>query len=139
MRKSIGVFLLALAIGACNNDSTSPPTGTLSGNYLLRTANGVSVPGIASQDATGLYEVLHGRIVLRSDFSFVDTLQDRFTPTGGVVRPGIDVRVGTYVQTGNNIALTFQSGGGVAYYSLTWIDPNTLAYSETGLSLIYSK
>jgi hypothetical protein len=138
MRKSIGVFLLALAIGACN-DSTSPPTGTLSGSYLLRTANGVGVPGIAIQDATGLYEVLHGRIVLRSDFSFVDTLQDRFTPTGGAAQPGIDVREGTYVQTGNNITLTFQDGANLSYYALTWIDANTLAYSELGLSLIYSK
>ena len=139
MRKSIGVFLLALAIGACNNDSTSPSTGTLSGSYLLRTANGVSVPGVASQDATGLYEVLHGRMVLRNDFSFVDSLQDRLTPTGGVAQPGVDVREGTYVQTGNNISLTFQRGASVFNYSLTWIDPNTLAYSETGLSLIYSK
>jgi hypothetical protein len=139
MRKSIGVFLLALAIGACNNDSTSPPTGTLSGSYLLRTANGVSVPGVASQDASGLYEVLHGRIVLRNDFTFVDTLQDRFTPTGGVAQPGFDVREGTYVQTGNNISLTFQNGASVFHYSLTWIDANTLDYSEFGLSLIYAK
>jgi hypothetical protein len=138
MRKIFGALLLAFA-AACNSDSTAAPTGTLSGNYQLRTANGVSVPGTASLDDTGLYEVLHGRIVLRSDFSFVDTLQDRFTPAGGAAQPGLDVREGTYVQTGNNIALTFQNGANLAYYSLTWIDPNTVAYSEPGLSLIYSK
>lgn len=138
MRKTFGALLLALALAACT-DSTAPTTGTLSGNYLLRTANGTSVPGIASQDATGVYEVLHGRIVLRSDFSFVDSLQDRFTPTGGTTQPRVDVRVGTYVQTGNNVTLSFQNASGLQTYSLTWIDPNTLAYSEPELSLIYSK
>ena len=138
MRKTLGALVLALVVAACS-DSTSPKTGTLSGNYLLRTANGTSVPGIASQDATGVYEVLHGRIVLNADFSFVDSLQDRFTPTGGAAQPGIDVRVGTYVQTGNNVTLSFQNSAGVQIYSLTWIDPTTLAYSEPELSLIYSK
>ena len=139
MRKTFGALLLAFALAACNSDSTSPKTGTLTGSYLLRTANGTAVPGVASQDATGVYEVLHGRIVLQSDFSFVDSLQDRFTPTGGAAQPGVDVRVGSYVQTGNNITLSFQSGGTLLTYSLTWIDPKTLAYSEPELSLIYSK
>ena len=140
MRKLLGACALAIAVGtAACNDTTSPPTGALAGSYLLRTANGVAVPGTASQDASGTYEVLHGRIVLRSDFSFIDSLSDRFTPTGGVAQPRLDVRQGTYVQTGNNITLSFTSAGGLVSYSLTWIDPNTLAYSEPELSLIYSK
>ncbi len=137
MRKILGALLLALA-AACN-DSTSAPTGTLSGNYQLRTANGVTVPGIASQDASGVYEVLRGRIVLRSDFTFVDSLSDRFTPTGSSAQPRIDVRQGTYIQTGNNVTLSFQSTSGFVTYSVTWIDAHTLAYSEPELSLIYSK
>jgi hypothetical protein len=139
MRKIFGALLLALTAAACNNDSTGPASGTLSGNYLLRTANGVSVPGIASQDASGVYEVLHGRIVLRSDFTFVDSLSDRFTPTGSAAQSGIDVRLGTYIQTGNNVTLNFQTSSGLLQYSVTWIDANTLAYSEPTLSLIYSK
>lgn len=138
MRKLLGVLLLAF-IAACNNDSTSPGNGNLAGNYLLRSANSVSVPGIASQDETGIYEVLHGRIVLRSDFTFVDSLTDRFTPTGGSAQNRIDVREGTYVQTGNNVTLNFITSAGLQSYSLTWIDPNTLAYSEPSLSLIYQR
>src|SRR2546423_374773 len=137
MRKLLGALLLAVA-AACN-DSTGPGSGTLSGSYQLRTANGVVVPGIASQDVSGVYEVLRGRIVLRSDFSFVDSLSDRFTPTGGAAQPRIDVRIGTYVQTGNNVTLSFNSSTGLVSYSLTWIDPNTLAYAEPELSLIYAK
>lgn len=137
MRKLLGALLLGFAV-ACN-DTTSPGTAILSGSYLLRTANGVAVPGIASQDNSGIYEVLHGRIVLRNDFSFVDSLSDRFTPTGGTAQPRLDVRIGTYVQTGNNITLSFTSSTGLVSYSLTWIDPNTLAYSEPELSLIYAK
>src|SRR5438094_6641692 len=137
MRKLLGAPLLLFA-AACK-DTTSPGSATLSGSYLLRTANGVAVPAIASQDASGVYEVLHGRIVLRSDFSFVDSLQDRFTPTNGIAQPQLDVRLGTYVQTGNNITLSFNTSSGLVSYSLTWIDPHTLAYSEPELSLIYSK
>jgi hypothetical protein len=139
MRKLLAALALAVATACTNNDSTSPRFGTLSGNYVLRTANGVAVPGIASQDETGLYEVLHGRIVLRDDFSFVDSLSDRFTPSGGAAQPRLDVRVGQYQQTGNNVTLSFTSGGTLVSYSLTWIDPNTLAYSEPQLSLIYSR
>ena len=138
MRRIFGALLLALAV-ACNGDTASAPTRTLSGNYLLRTANGIPVPGVASQDASGVYEVLRGRIVLRSDFTFVDSLSDRFTPTGGSPQPGLDVREGSYVQTGNNVTLSFQTTSGLASYPLTWIDVNTLAYAEPELSLIYSK
>jgi hypothetical protein len=140
MRTTFGALLLALvAVAACNNDSTAPQSRTVGGSYLLRSANGVAVPGIASQDASGVYEVLHGRIVLRDDFSFVDSLSDRFTPTGSAAQPRIDVRNGTYIQTGNNITLNFQTASGLLQYSVTWIDANTLAYSEPELSLIYSK
>ena len=138
MRKLLGALLLA-SLAACNNDSTSPRYGVVAGDYLLSSANGIAVPGIASQDANGTYEVLHGRIVLRSDFSFVDSLSDRFTPTGGAAQPRLDVREGTYVQTGNNITLSFVTSSGLASYSVTWIDANTLAYSEPELSLIYRR
>jgi hypothetical protein len=136
MRKLFGALLLSLAV-ACN-DSTSP-NRPLAGDYSLRTANGVNVPGIASQDASGVYEVLRGRIVLRNDLSFVDSLSDRWTPTGGASQPRIDVRQGSYTQTGNNVTLTFLTATGPVSYALTWIDPNTLAYSEPELSLIYSR
>jgi hypothetical protein len=138
MRKLLGALLLAVAT-ACNDSTSTAPTGTLAGNYQLRTANGIVVPGIASQDASGVYEVLHGRIVLRSDFSFVDSLSDRFTPTGSSPQARIDVRQGTYVQTGNNITLNFTDANGLETYSLTWIDANSLAYAEPSLSLIYTR
>lgn len=139
MRKLLGALLLACVAACNNNDSTSPGNGAVAGDYLLSSANGVAVPGIASQDASGTYEVLHGRIVLRSDFSFVDSLTDRFTPTGQTAQPRIDVREGTYVQTGNNVTLSFVTSTGLVSYAVTWLDANTLAYSEPELSLIYSR
>ena len=139
MRRLLGALLLACVAACNNNDSTSPDNGAVAGDYLLSSANGITVPGIASQDATGTYEVLHGRIVLRSDFSFVDSLTDRFTPTAQAAQPRIDVREGTYVQTGNNITLSFVTSSGLVSYSVTWIDANTLAYSEPELSLIYRR
>jgi hypothetical protein len=137
MRKLLGVLLIAFAV-ACN-DSTGPGNGSVAGDYLLTSANGIAVPAVASQDATGTYEVLHGRIVLRSDFSFVDSLSDRFTPVGQAPQPRIDVREGTWVQLGNNITLNIVTSNGLESYSVTWIDANTLAYSEPELSLIYRR
>ena len=139
MRKLLGALLLSFAVACNNNDNTSPGFGSVSGSYGLRTANGVNVPGVASQDASGVYEVLQGRIVLRSDMSFVDSLTDRFTPAGGSAQNRVDVRQGTYTQIGNNVTLTFQTGTGFVSYAVTWVDPNTLAYSEPSLSLIYQR
>lgn len=138
MRKLLGALLLAFAV-ACNDSTTGPDNGNVAGDYLLTSANGVAVPAVASQDATGTYEVLHGRIVLRSDFSFVDSLSDRFTPVGGAPQPRIDVREGTWLQIGNNITLNIVTSNGLESYSVTWIDANTLAYSEPELSLIYRR
>jgi hypothetical protein len=140
MRKLVGA-LLAVIVAACNSDgTTSPGNATLAGDYQLQTANGKAVPTIAIQDQTGTFEVLRGRIVLRGDLSFVDTLYYRTTAPGGTPQAGSDIRQGTYVQTGDNVTLTFQtSNGSFVDYPLTWINGNTLAYGEPQLSLIYKK
>ena len=138
MRKLLGVLLLVLA-AACSNDSTGPGKGSVAGNYLLRSANGLQVPAIAWMDANNTYEVLHGRIVLNSDFSFVDSLVDQFTCSGCTPQNRVEVRQGTYVQTGNNITLSFITGGTLTTYYVTWTDARTLVYAEPELSLIYQK
>jgi hypothetical protein len=138
MRKLAGALLLAFA-AACNSDSTSPADGTVVGNYVLQTANGKPVPTIAIQDDQGTFQVVRGRIVLRDNLSFVDTLIFTNTPPGGTPQSGSDIREGTYRQTGNNLTLTFNTTTGFVDYYLTWIDANTLAYAERSLSLIYRK
>ena len=141
MRKLLGALLLAVA-AACN-DSTGPGSGTLSGSYQLRTANGVAVPGIASQDVSGVYEVLRGRIVLRTGEALVEAEPPSVSasaawrsssPSLPAVRSLASRRCSSVFCT----ALT-NSSTGLVSYSLTWIDPNTLAYAEPELSLIYAK
>jgi hypothetical protein len=140
MRKLVGLLIVALTAACNSGDSTGPGNATLPGNYPLQTANAKAVPTVAIQDQSGTYEVLRGRVVLRADNTFVDSLLYRFTPPGGVAQAGTDVRIGTYVQAGDNVTLTFQTGGGsFVNYSITWINGNTLAYAEEGLSLIYRK
>jgi hypothetical protein len=138
MRKLTGALLLVLA-AACN-DSTGTGTGTLEGDYTLQTANAQAVPTIAVDDNSGRFEVLRGRIVLRTNNTFVDSLNYRFTPPGGTASTSWDVRQGSYIQTGDNVTLTFQTTtGGLVDYYITWINGNALAYAEEGLSLIYRK
>jgi len=140
MRNLIGVLLLCAAAACSNSDSTTAPaTGAVSGNFALRTANGVAVPTVATQDATGTFEVLSGRVILRNDMSFIDSLTARYTPAGGTAQSLVDVRQGFFTQTGNNISLSFASSQGVVTYSMTWVDANTLTYSEPSLSLIYQR
>ena len=140
MRKLIGVLLLCAAAACSNGDSTTAPaSGNVSGNFALRTANGAAVPTVATQDATGTFEVLSGRVILRSDMSFIDSLTARYTPAGGTAQSLVDVRQGFFTQTGNNISLSFASSQGVVTYSMTWMDANTLTYSEPSLSLIYQR
>jgi len=139
MRKLLAALLLASA-AACNDSSTDPGSGILPGNYPLVSANGKNVPAVAIQDGSGTYEVLRGRIVLRDNSTFVDSLNFRFTPTSGTAQSGWDVRQGNYVQNGDNVTLTFQpSPGTFQNYPITWINGNALAYAEEGLSLIYRK
>lgn len=141
MRKLLGALVLGLA-AACNDssDPIDPGTFTLPGDYPLQTANAKTVPTVAISDNSGTYEVLRGRVVLRTNNTFVDSLNYRFTPPGGSATSGWDVRQGTYVQAGDNVTLTFQTGGGsFVNYSITWINGNALAYAEEGLSLIYRK
>ena len=139
MRKLIAALLLVSAL-ACNDSSTDPGSATLAGDYPLVSANGKGVPAVAIQDNTGTYEVLRGRIVLRANNTFVDSLNYRFTPPGGSATSGWDVRQGNYVQNGDNVTLTFQpSPGNFQNYPVTWINGNALTYAEEGLSLIYRK
>lgn len=139
MRKIAGALLLVLAAACNGGDDGISPDGTLPGNYVLQTANAKTVPAVAIQDGSGTFEVLRGRVVLRNDNSFVDTLFYRFTAPGGTAQPGTDIRSGFYVQSGDNVTLTFQTQTGNANYSITWINGNALAYAEEGLSLIYRK
>jgi len=139
MGKRVAAMLVAL-VCACNSDSTSPGIGILPGNYVLQTANAKPVPALAIQDASGRYEVLRGNVILRDDLTFVDSLVDRFTAPGGNPQQGTEVRQGTYIQTGDNVSLTYEeSPGTFKVYSLTWINGNTLVYAEDALSLIYRK
>ena len=139
MRKLLAALLLAF-VAACNESSTDPGSTTLDGDYPLVSANGKGVPTVAIQDNSGTYEVLRGRIVLRTNNTFVDSLNYRFTPPGGAATSGWDVRQGTYVQNGDNVTLTFQPApGSFQNYPVTWINGNSLAYAEEGLSLIYRK
>lgn len=138
MRKIAGALLLVLAAACNGGDDGISPGGTLAGNYVLQTANAKSVPTVAIDDGSGTFEVLRGRVVLRNDNTFVDTLIYRFTEPGSTAPTTTDVRAGTYVQSGDNVTLTFPTGGSDRY-SITWINGNTLAYAEEGLSLIYRK
>ena len=140
MRKVFGALLLAYVAAACN-DSTSPGDGVLTGRYALRTANANAVPTVAISDNSGEYALLAGSVTLRTDNSFIDSLNFRFTPPSGPVQSGWDVRTGSYVQAGDNVTLTYfdQDVGDFRDYFLTWINGNGLTYAEQGLSLIYRK
>lgn len=132
-------FLLALplvALAACGGDGIAPAP-TLAGDYMLSTANAKTVPAVAISDSLGTVEILRGRIILRDDLSFLDSLVYRTASPGSAPQDGLEVREGTYRQTGDNVTLTMAVSG--LTYAVTWIGGDALAYADDELSLIYRK
>jgi hypothetical protein len=129
MRKLFAAALLVLA--ACS-DSTGPNAHV--GAYALTSINGVGLPVIVDQDATGTLEITAGLVTLSANGTFTDRTDFRET-TGSQVFTDFDVTTGSYEINGNNITF-FPNGGGS--YSMAF-SGETLTQVEPGFTLVYEK
>src|SRR6185437_7405997 len=68
--RRIALLAALFALAACNNDSTSP-TVSLTGNYSLRSVNGISLPVSFNDGSTLTSDVL----TLFNDGTFTDNAQ----------------------------------------------------------------
>lgn len=82
MRKFVFLAAALVALGACNNDSTSP-NGSVSGTYSLRTVNGSPLPFTFSDGSV----LVSDRLSLNGDGTYVDIAT--FSNTGSATEQGL--------------------------------------------------
>lgn len=119
-----------VAAGACGSSSDSPtgpavPT-TPVGSYTITTVNGKALPVALFADASYTYEVTQGKLSLGSDgkYSVVTTFRQTLP---GSVETFVDSTGGTWLQTGNAIAMTNSQDGSLD--NATW-DKGILTFVE---------
>lgn len=135
MRRFLFLLLtLILPIAACGNEPTDP-TQTAVGTYTLVQFNGSNLPAVTSLDATGRVEAVSGTLTLRSDGSFAETINARFTPTSGAVQTTSLNNSGTFTTAGNTVQ--FRTSEGVRYSGT--LSGNTLEYTAQGFTARYQK
>lgn len=106
MRKLIGFVLLA-TIAACGGDKATGPNASITGNYTLRTVNGMNVPAVVFQDAQEKDELTGGNINLNADKTWSGSLSGRVTDLTTGESGTISVPAnGTYTSNNGSITLT---------------------------------
>jgi hypothetical protein len=128
-------LLLAFVLPLAACEGPTDPTQTAVGTYGLVQFNGSALPTITSQDATGRVEVVSGTLTLRSDRSFAETINARFTPTSGAVQTTSVNNSGTFTVTGNTVR--FQTSDGATYSGT--MDGIILQYTVQGIVVRYEK
>jgi len=111
MRRLIGSALLAFAV-ACGGDKATGPGASVTGNYLLSSVNGISVPAVVLQNSIEKDELTAGNINLNSDKTWSGSLSARSTQLATGLTSTISVPAnGTYTTSGSAITLTDASDG----------------------------
>ena len=127
-------LVLILPLAACGNEPTDPTEAAV-GTYTLVQFNGSNLPAVTSQDATGRVEAVSGTLTLRSDASFAETINARFTPTSGAVQTTSLNNSGTFTTAGNTVQ--FRTSESVRYSGT--LSGNTLEYTAQGFTARYQK
>lgn len=136
MRKLLPLFLaLFLPLAACGDDSPTDPTEAAVGTYALVRVNGSTLPALVEQDATGKADVLSGTLTLRSDKSYTETFNVRFTPAAGAVQTFPVTENGTFTVT--NSTVQFKDSDGLTYTGT--LSGNSLSYNVEGFAVTYQK
>lgn len=106
MRWVLGSALLAMLV-ACGGDKATGPNTSVTGNYTLRTVNGINVPAVVFQNATEKDELTAGNINLNADKTWSGSLSARATnlTTGAMATVSVPAN-GTYTTNNGSITLT---------------------------------
>jgi hypothetical protein len=140
MRKLLPILLaFVLPLAACG-DSTGPGEQRVDGTYTLAQVNGQAPPVTLFQSTDGRLEITGGSLVLRSDFSYQETIGLRAVPASGSPVTQDEIENGTYSVVGSSITFTVPASGGNPSFSYSGaISGNTITYTVEGFSLVYRK
>lgn len=127
-------FLLLLLVGACGDGPTNP-TDAVIGMYSLVQLNGLDLPILVAQDPGRRVEVISGFLTLRSDSSYVGTINTQVDPAAGAAQIVPSIENGTFSVSGNSVR--FQPRAGASYSGTR--DGRTLSYKSSGATATYRK
>jgi hypothetical protein len=138
MRKSlVGLALLAVigSAAACS-DITGYSTGSVSGDYQLRTFNGQSLPAFMRSTSFGDEELIDEVFSIDANGTYVDTYQIRTTSFSGARTTQTFQDFGTWDR--NNTAFQFRDSqtGDIFTGSL---NGSTLTISQLGDTYVYTR
>jgi hypothetical protein len=136
IRRTFLVLLSALALGACGGSDDPAGLGQgAAGVYTLRTVNGLPLPAVIYQDATGKVEIVADAVTLNANGTWSESGTVRATLTTGAVSTQPNTDSGTYTLNGTALVLTsLQSGATTAALS-----GNAFTITDVGLVLVYQK
>jgi hypothetical protein len=105
--KGIPVVLLASVVAtalACSKSSTSP-SASIAGTYVLATVNGESLPAIVT-NAGDTAVVVTDTLALTASLTYTRHVVDTLRSQGSASVPYSHVSSGTYAQSGTSITFT---------------------------------
>lgn len=134
------VLAMSLAITAAGCSDSTAPQNALSGNYTLRSIQGVQTsPWVIYQEPSFKEEVLSSTIAIDANGNFTTTTQLRDTYTGSPSTTYTDQYYGYWTLSGDQVSLTDTSGPTPYTYYGT-VSGNTITVSSPSVGVqVYSK
>jgi hypothetical protein len=129
-----GLIAAVALAAACGGDAGPTSVGDSTvGTYVLRTANGASIPAVVEETPARL-EILSGRITLNADRTFENEIQIRSTESGVTTAQAL-LMAGTYSVRGSTLTLVDPDAGQIAVV----IGGGTITVSEGAVTLVYRR
>jgi hypothetical protein len=129
---------LAAIITLVGCSRPTEPTANLSGEYQLASINGRGLPQVTASIPPEVVQVISGRVVLRSDSTFMDETRWQTVVSSPVasITEHVDTLAGTFSMTDSSITMVRQ---GIRLYTLTRLTDAALARVVPGTSgdLVY--
>jgi hypothetical protein len=136
MRRYLMVAIAALALAACDDDSTGADV-SVEGTYQLQSIAGLTIPAVLINEPTIQYkfEWLASELLIRSNGSFREIDQIRETDQG-VVSTQVDTTNGTWTITSSNaISLTAEG----QTLTGTWDGNQQLSFTSEGVPFVFRR
>ncbi|HEY7768727.1 hypothetical protein [Longimicrobium sp.] len=127
MRKVAMLVALAVFLAGCGDGGTGPGDG-LTGRYTLKTAAGISIPGVYGDNGVYRWEILAGRVRINRDSSFTFVLDNRET-AGSIVELSQLEEKGVVRATGANLEFRAADDGRLRMRGSISGDTLTVMYS----------
>jgi hypothetical protein len=136
---SVLLLVFALVLGACD-DGPTDPQASVRGTYQLQDIDGAALPATLFETVDGELQITSGTMVLRSDNSYVETLELRAVYDDGTTETATNIENGTYSLAGGTVTFTVPASLTTEGYSYSGeVSGRTLSYDAGGAILTFRR